>query len=355
MKWWTPAAWWRCALYLLITVAGMTTAAYFSTHMPGASFQAAPAPLTIADTALRAQLVRHVAMLAGTIGERNAGKLRMLEAAATYISNTLQRSGYAVQRQNFTYAGMALGNLAAALPGTTHPAEIIVVGAHYDTVSGTPGADDNASGVAALLALADRCATQRYARTLRFVAFVNEEPPFFQTEDMGSLVYAKSCAAQREKIQAMLCLEMLGYYSAAPASQRFPEGTGWLLQRVLPTTGDFIGFTANVRSLRLLRRSVSVFRTHAQIPSEGAVLPEFLSGMSDNWSFWQAGYPAVMITDTAMFRNPHYHEAGDTPATLNYDAMTHVTRGVAALITDLAGKYDRALDAQHPQTAHGTP
>ncbi len=340
MKCWTPTALWRCALYLLITVAGMTTAAYFSTRMPGSSFHGTPAPFTIADTALRTQLAQHVAALAGTIGERNAGTLRMLEAAATYISNALQRSGYAVQRQNFTYAGMALGNLVAELPGTTRPAEIIVVGAHYDTVSGTPGADDNASGVAALLALADHCATQRYARTLRFVAFVNEEPPFYQTEDMGSLVYATHCAAQHEGIQAMLCLEMLGYYSNAPDSQRFPEGTGWLLRRVLPTTGDFIGFTANARSARLLRRCVGAFRTHAQIPSEGAVLPAFLSGMSDNWSFWQAGYPAIMITDTAMYRNPHYHASSDTPVTLNYDALTRVTRGVAAIIAELATNND---------------
>jgi len=355
MKWWTRTALWRCLLYFLITVTGMTTAAFFSMRMPGSSFHGTPAPLTTADTALRAQLAQHVAMLAGTIGERNAGKLRMLEAAATYISNAFRQSGLAVARQEFTYARMALGNLVAELPGTTRPAEIIVIGAHYDTVYGTPGADDNASGVAALLALADCCATQRFARTLRFVAFVNEEPPFFQTEDMGSLVYAKTCAAQREKIQAMLCLEMLGYYSDAPGSQRFPEGTGWLLRRWLPTTGDFIGFTANVRSLRLLRRSVGVFRAHAQMPSEGAVLPEFLSGLSDNWSFWQAGYPAIMITDTAMYRNPHYHAASDTPATLNYDALTRVTRGVAAIITDLAGKDDKASDAPCDTMEHGTP
>lgn len=340
MKWWTRTALWRCALYFLITVTGMTTAAYFSVRMPGVSFHGTPASLTAQDTALRAQLAQHVAMLAGTIGERNAGKLRMLDAAVTYISNAFRQSGFAVTRQEFTYAGLTLGNLVAELPGATHPTEIIVVGAHYDTVCGTPGADDNASGVAALLALADRCATQRYARTLRFVAFVNEEPPFYHTEDMGSLVYATNCAAQHADIQAMLCLEMLGYYSDAPDSQRFPEGTGWLLRHVLPTTGDFIGFTANVRSLRLLRRCVRVFRTHAQIPSEGAVLPEFLSGMSDNWSFWQAGYPAVMITDTAMFRNPHYHEPSDTPATLNYDAMTRVTRGVETIIAELATNND---------------
>jgi Zn-dependent M28 family amino/carboxypeptidase len=337
MKRWSRAALWRCAAYLLITIAGLSMMTYFSTRMPGASFHGTPAPLSAEDQALRAQLTRHVAMLAGEIGERNAAKLPALEAAAAYISNTLQHSGYAVSRQAFTYARMPLANIVAELPGTTHPREIVVIGAHYDTVYGTSGADDNASGIAAMLALARDCAPQRFARTLRFVAFVNEEPPFYQTDDMGSLVYARHCAAQQDDIRAMLSLEMLGYFTTAPDSQEFPPGTSWLLRRRFPRTGSFIGFVANMRSLRLLRRCVATFRAYAQVPSEGAALPEFLSGLSDNWSFWRAGYPAVMVTDTAMFRNPHYHMASDTPDTLDYDTMTRVTRGIAAVIADLAG------------------
>jgi hypothetical protein len=169
---------------------------------------------------------------------------------------------------------------------------------------------------------------------LRFVAFVNEEPPYFLTEQMGSFVYAGRCKARGDEISAMISLETIGYFSDAPHSQTYPAvGLG----AFYPTVGNFIGFVGNVTSRTLLRRAVALFRKHAGIPSEGAALPAFIPGVSwsDQWSFWQHGYPGIMITDTAPFRYPHYHAATDTPDKLDYDRFTLVVSGMQKVIEGL--------------------
>ena len=202
-------------------------------------------------------------------------------------------------------------------------------------MAGTPGADDNASGTAAVLELARLLRDVPLERTVRFVAFVNEEPPFFLTEHMGSRVYARAAARRGDRVVAMLSLETIGYYSDAPDSQRYPPPLGALY----PSRGDFIGFVANVTSRALVRRSVAAFRRHARFPSEGVAAPSWVPGVfwSDHSSFWREGYPALMITDTAPFRNPAYHSAADTPDRVDYPRMARVVHGVAAVVRELSG------------------
>ena len=168
-------------------------------------------------------------------------------------------------------------------------------------------------------------------RTLRFVAFANEEAPFFSTPAMGSLRYAERCRDSRENVVAMFSLETIGYFSDAPHSQQYPS----MLHLIYPPTGNFIAFVSNLRSWRLLRKCVRNFRG---LPAQSGALPESIAGVtwSDQWSFWRCGYPAVMVTDTALYRNPHYHTATDTPEKLDYDRLARVTDGLAAMLRQIA-------------------
>jgi Zn-dependent M28 family amino/carboxypeptidase len=249
--------------------------------------------------------------------------------------------GYQVRRQGYEInwlKGRPCYNLEVEIRGTVHPDEIVVIGAHYDSEIDTPGANDNASGTAALLALARTFAGVKPNRTLRFVAFVNEEPPFFWTRNMGSLIYARQCRARNERIAAMLSLETLGYYSDEPGSQRYPLP---LLGRIYPTTGNFVGFIGNIRSRSLVRTAVNNFRRAALCPAEAAFLPAWVTGVSwsDHWSFWHEGYPAVMVTDTALFRYRWYHTPEDTPDKLNYERMTLAVEGLKNVVANLAGAH----------------
>jgi len=176
------------------------------------------------------------------------------------------------------------------------------------------------------------------------VAFVNEEPPYFQTEQMGSWVYARRCHERNEKITAMLSLETIGYYSDSPDSQKYPPPFNLLY----PSTGNFIGFVGNTSSAALVRQVVGAFRQYEQFPSEGGAPPEAIPGVgfSDQWSFWQEGYPALMVTDTAMFRYPHYHQAEDTPDKIDFERMARVVRGLEKVIAVLAGAGQNADGAR---------
>jgi Zn-dependent M28 family amino/carboxypeptidase len=302
-------------------------------RMPGTSFPGTAAPFTTEEKTLRAELVAHVQKLGGEIGERNLARYPELVEAARYIEDTLSDAGWKVDRDTYEVQGKRCHNLAAELHGASP--DIVLIGAHYDSVFGSPGANDNGSGVAALLALARRFAGTKNERTLRFVAFVNDEPQYFQTTQMGSYVYAARCRARRDPIVAMISLETIGYYSPEPGSQNYPvPGLGVLY----PPTGDFIAFVGNVASRSLLREAIGEFRRHAQIASEGGALPAMIPGVgwSDQWSFWQHGYPGIMVTDTAPFRYPHYHAASDTPEKLDYDSMIRVVSGMEKVIQRLA-------------------
>ncbi|MFT3766516.1 MAG: M28 family peptidase [Minicystis sp.] len=301
-------------------------------RMPGASFAGPFEPLSEHERAVEASLRRDVEALAGTIGDRSVPSHAGLVAAASYIDRAFTEAGYRVQRQTYEVSGKPCDNLVAELPGSS---EIVVVGAHYDSVAGTVGADDNGSGVAALLALARDFAGKKPARTVRFVAFANEEPPYFQQASMGSVVYARESRARKDDIVAMLSLETLGYYTDQPGSQKYPFPFGLLY----PKVGDFVAFVGDKGSADLVRRVVGTFRKSARFPSEGIAGPAAVPGIgwSDQWSFWQNGYPGVMVTDTAPFRYPHYHERTDTPDKLTYGPMARVVVGLGRVVEDLAG------------------
>jgi Zn-dependent M28 family amino/carboxypeptidase len=279
---------------------------------------------------LPASLRRDVEALATRIGERNVAHERAYAQAAGYIEQSLRNAGFATARQTFEVDGVDCANVEAVLSGET--SEVVVIGAHYDSVIGSPGADDNGSGVAALLALARAFAKQKPARTLRFVFFANEEPPYFQSAAMGSWRYAKRCRERKENIVAMLTLETIGYFSDEKGSQQYP-----LAEHSYPSVGNFIAFASNLKSEALLDRAMRVFRAHSSVPAEGGALPEDVPGVawSDQWSFWQFGYPAVMLTDTAPFRNPHYHRSTDRPHTLDYERLARVVEGLVHVVTDL--------------------
>ncbi len=304
--------------------------------MPGKSWSAPVPPLSGEEVLIHDNLKRHVDALAVQIGERNVWHPEELAAAARYIRDTLEGLGYAVRAQSFESQGLTLQNLEVELPGDSAPQEIIVLGAHYDSVAGTPGANDNASGVAALLEIARLLVGNTFSRTVRLVVFANEEPPFFYTEEMGSRVYARGARQRGEQIKAMLALETIGYYTDQPDSQQYPFPFGLFY----PDTGNFIGFVGNLSSRHLLRRALGVFRATTAFPSQGVAAPGWMMGVhwSDHWSFWQAGYPAIMITDTALFRYPHYHAATDTSERLDYSSLARVTRGLADVVAELAGR-----------------
>lgn len=301
--------------------------------MPGDK-AVALAPLGSEDALLRARLMRHIEHLAGEIGERNLRRYAQLQAAAAYIDAALRDYGYAVGSQSFVVEGKTVRNIEARTRGTGATQDIIVIGAHYDTETGTPGANDNASGIAAILELARLLQHERLPRALHFVAFVNEELPYFQTEAMGSRRYAQRAAARGEKVLGMLSLETLGFYSDAPGSQRYPFPFGFFY----PDRGNFLAFVSDLRSRAWLRRTLTAFRHHAALPAEGAAAPRSVPGVawSDHWAFWQAGYPALMVTDTALYRYPYYHTAEDTPGKINALRLAQAVRGLAGAITQLA-------------------
>lgn len=280
------------------------------------------------------RLRRRVHHLAGEIGERNVYRPGSLETTARWLEEAWTGQGYPVRRHPYrTQTGgesHRVVNLDVERPGRVD--ETILVGAHYDSVSGCPGANDNGSAVAVLLELSRAFAGIRPRRTVRFVAFVNEEPPFLLE---GSGHYARQCKARGEPIRGMIALETLGFYSGRDDLQRYPPLLGWLY----PRTADFVAFVANPSSFGWFRRCLGAFRGATDFPSRGAVLPSLVPGVgwSDHASFWSRGYDALMITDTAFYRYRHYHEPTDTPDRLNYPALAQLTDGLEGMLRELAG------------------
>jgi Zn-dependent M28 family amino/carboxypeptidase len=292
------------------------------TAMPGRSHAGALRPLSPEGEALAGRLRRHVAALARS--ERNAD----LESPARYIESALAAYGVTAASQHFTSGGRDVRNIQ-----TTQRQPVVIVGAHYDTVPGSPGADDNASGVAVLIELARLLAGED---GIRFVAFANEEMPYFLSNEMGSYFSAARSRAHGEGVRAMLSLEMLGYYRDAPGSQRYP----FPLNLFYPPRGDFIAFVGDLGSRRLVRKAIKGFRKHAAFPSQGVAAPAFIPGVtwSDHWSFRSHGFPAIMVTDTAFYRYPHYHLPTDTPDKLDYERMARVALGLASMLKELANE-----------------
>lgn len=312
----------------------------FATSMPGRSHAGPLPPTTPRERDVAEALRQDVVALAGaadaSIGERRTGLGDSLARAERVVTDAFRRAGHTPRRLPYDADGEEVANIEVTLPGARAAGEVVVVGAHYDSAGHAPGADDNASGVAILLALSRAWSGDGHARpgrTLRFVAFANEEPPHFQNPTMGSLVYAKACRARGDRIVAMLSLESLGYFRDGEGTQKYPP----IVALFYPSRGDFVGFVGDTTSRPLVRRAIGVFRSATAFPSEGAALPAWVVGVgwSDQWSFWQVGYPGVMVTDTAPFRNPGYHTLADRPETLDPDRMARVTEGLEAVVLDL--------------------
>lgn len=280
-------------------------------------------------TALTEDLRRDVVALAGTIGERHVFRPGSLDETVAFLEASLHTARRPVQRHTFRAAEVTVHNLEVEIPGHRHGGEIVVVGAHYDTVPGSPGANDNATGVAALLALARRL-PRAGERTLRLVFFVNEEPPFFQGPEMGSLVYAVRCRARRERIPAMIALDGLGCFRDDPGTQQYPLAVG----AGYPTAGNFIALVSDLDSREVLAQVGDAFAADGKIPSQAVAVPRDveLAGWSDHWSFWQHGYPGLLVTDTLPLRDPRYHTPGDTPEHVDYGRLAGVVTGLEAAL-----------------------
>ncbi len=307
-------------------------------------------PLTDAQRQLSNRLRGHVSELSSVIGARSLTKSPGgLERAACYIEDKFSAAGLKPTRQSFAVSGylndgifgashatQSTANIVAEITGADGKAsEVVIVGAHYDAVQDCPGANDNGTGVAALIEMAKSLAHQKFARTVRFVAFTNEEPPFFRSDDMGSYRYAKSCKERGDNIVAMFSLETLGYYSDKPDSQKFPLPA---LAALYPKTGNFVTFVGNIESRDLISSCASRFIAQTKFPTQTLAAPKELTGVdfSDQLSFWRLGYPGVMVTDTAPYRYPFYHTSQDTVDKIDFDSLARVSDGLNAMVRELA-------------------
>jgi len=286
---------------------------------------------TIADN-----LKKTVNFLAEEIGSRGYLESEALKKTTDYIKSELTSYGYAVATQPYIYKDRTYENIFVEKQGRKMPDKVIVVGAHYDTVTGTPGADDNASGIAGILELARLLADEPLDMSVQFVAFALEEPPLFRSRFMGSYVYARSLKRTGKSVEGMICLEMIGYFTDEPGSQVYPLP---FFRWIYPTTGNFITLVSNLRSKGFLKRIKVGFEIGTNLPVETLSTVSFVPGVdfSDHRSFWKFGYNAVMVTDTAFYRNPNYHEKGDVPAMLDYKRMGDVVEGLKSAIEELAG------------------
>jgi hypothetical protein len=331
----------------LAGIRGASLLPRFITKMPGESHTGRLPPITTPQSLLARDLEAIVRELAGPLAGRNQFRPRVLARCEDFLTAQLALTGATVTRQEYSSQGQRVANLEVELPGSSRRAEIVIIGAHYDAVELKPqfglcpAANDNGSGVASVIALAHRAAARASAgnppqRTLRFTLWANEEPPFFWTEQMGSLVHARSCRARNENIVAMLTPETLGCYIHAEGSQRYPLQP--LFEPFYPTKGNFIAFMGMFEAKDLITQSIAAFRKHAAFPSIGAGLPAIIPhvGASDHWSFWRMGYPALMITDTAPYRYNFYHTTEDVPENMNFPDFARVVAGLDHVVAKLA-------------------
>jgi len=276
---------------------------------------------------LSANLKAHVGFLAGELGVRSYRDAKKLGHAADYVEEKLRSFGCEVSRQPFEFEGRTYYNVTGEV-GKPSPQEgVFVVGAHYDTVEGSPGADDNASGMAGMLELARLAASSPSPAATRFVAFCLEEPPAFRSSRMGSAVYAKALRTGGVRVRGMVSLEMIGYFTDTEGSQFYPLS---VFRWFYPRKGDFIAMVGNVASRDFTNEIKRGFRRNSKLPVFSLNTVSVVPGVdfSDHRSFWKAGYPAFMVTDTAFYRNPNYHSPGDVPDTLDYGRMAEVVRGL---------------------------
>jgi hypothetical protein len=325
------------ALVLLSLAGGLAALVRYCIVFPRQPFRGPRPPLDAGEKATAARLSTHLRAVASE--PHNVVYPQALERAAQYIEQELRAIGLAPVAHVFEADGIAVRNIEVVLEpqGADADTPCVVIGAHYDAPDDCPGANDNGSGVAALIELA-RMLSERglpLQRRLRLAFFVNEEQPYGKTELMGSWRYARALAERSEKVTGMIALETLGYFSDAPGSQRFPPPFGL----IYPDTGNFVAFVALPGGRAFLRAAIGAFRRQASFPSIGGLAPGFIEGidLSDHWAFHQFDFPALMVTDTAPFRNPHYHELTDTPETVDVESLARITHALAGMAGELAG------------------
>jgi Zn-dependent M28 family amino/carboxypeptidase len=273
-------------------------------------------------------LERHVRMLSATFHPRSHEHTANLDAAADYVLAEFKAVGAGTDIQVFEAGGRDYRNVIARFGPATGP--LLVIGAHYDSCCDTPGADDNASGVAGLLELARALAATPPAHPVELVAYTLEEPPYFRTDDMGSYRHAQALSQQGREVRLMMSLEMIGFFRDTPDSQRYPVGA---LKLLYPNEGNFIALVGGYRDFGAMRRVKGLFKGASTLPATSINAPSAVQGVdfSDHASYWRFDMPAIMVTDTAFLRNPNYHETTDTADTLDYGRMAQVVRGVYAV------------------------
>ncbi len=279
---------------------------------------------------IEANLEVIVSFLSEEIGARSYMDLDKLERSADYIEEKMVFYGCDVKRQSFMCMENTYHNIIGEVRGNKG-SEILVIGAHYDTVPGSPGADDNASGIAGLLELARLTAATQMSRTVSFVAFTLEEPPLFRTKHMGSYIYAESLTKEKVKVEGMISLEMIGYFCDKKGCQYYPFS---FFKWFYPEKGDFIAFVGNISSRAFTKRVKDAFKMASTLPVESLNTISLVPGVdfSDHSSFWSFDYPAFMITDTAFYRNPNYHTPGDMAHTLDYKRMAQLIYGLKSAL-----------------------
>lgn len=319
---------------LLTAIAALAVAYWYSLSLPGESFTGSPPPVTDAERELAQRLRGHVTAIASE--PHNVVHYEALERSASYIERELKALGYTPVAQAYDADGKSVRNISVELaPQNADGATpSIVVGAHYDSYGNAPGANDNGSGSAAVIELARLLKdVAPKGKRLRLALFVNEEPPYDRTPDMGSYRYAKSLKEAGETVTGMVSLETIGAFSDKPGTQKYPSP----FDLIFPDVANFVALVALPGGRAFLHEFVEGFRRHTQFPTIGGTAPDFVDGIgwSDHWAFYTFGYPAIMVTDTALFRYPEYHTPSDTPDKVNYEALARITLGIEATLRDL--------------------
>lgn len=319
---------------IVLPTALIVLCGWYMLAVPGRSHRGPlPAP-TPKERDLAARLRAHVMAIASV--PHNVRYAEELEAAAQYIERQLQNIGYSIGRQEYSVDGTNVRNIEAVRDAPGHAAAAtLVIGAHYDSFENAPGANDNATGTAAVIELARLLKDWQPERTrVRFVLFVNEEPPYYRSREMGSWRYAERLFETRERLLGMISLETIGAFSDAANSQRYPQPFGL----IFPSTANFVAFVGLPGARRFLHDVIGSFRRNLAFPSIGGLAPDIVPGIgwSDHWAFQQFGFPAIMITDTAPYRYPHYHLPSDTPDKVDFDKLARITNGLELIVRDIA-------------------
>jgi Zn-dependent M28 family amino/carboxypeptidase len=325
-----------CLVGVALLAVMVGAAAWYSLALPGRSHKGALEPITDEEREIAVRLRRHVVAVASV--PHNVAHHAALEQSARYIEQTLEGLGYTIERQIFSTEGQPVRNIEVTRKSGAPGAPSLVIGAHYDSFRDSPGANDNGTGVASVLELARLLKDwQPHGLDMRFVLFVNEEPPYYRTADMGSWRYAKRLSEQGAPIHGMISLETLGAFYDQADTQHYPPPFGL----VFPSTANFIAMVGMPGSRTFLHKVVGLFRSNTAFPTIGGIAADALVpgiGWSDHWSFAGLNFPAIMITDTALFRYPHYHLPSDTPDKVNYDNLARITKGMERVVRNLASK-----------------